>query len=104
SRRRHTRSKRDWSSDVCSSDLTRLAQARLEALHGQLQAFRLGRLEHIVDGATLEGFHGVLVVGSDEHDLAAVADFARRFHAGLADRKSTRLNSSHVSISYAVFC
>src|SRR5699024_12189511 len=24
--------------------------------------------------------------------------------AGIADRKSTRLNSSHVSISYAVFC
>src|SRR6266513_5422373 len=28
----------------------------------------------------------------------------RRGHAGPADRKSTRLNSSHVSISYAVFC
>src|SRR5207249_7733507 len=26
SRRRHTRSKRDWSSDVCSSDLLRLEQ------------------------------------------------------------------------------
>src|SRR6266704_4131632 len=25
-------------------------------------------------------------------------------HLGLRDRKSTRLNSSHVSISYAVFC
>src|SRR5699024_12265371 len=25
-------------------------------------------------------------------------------HRGRADRKSTRLNSSHVSISYAVFC
>src|SRR5699024_11802185 len=25
-------------------------------------------------------------------------------HAGVRDRKSTRLNSSHVSISYAVFC
>src|SRR5207249_5350881 len=25
-------------------------------------------------------------------------------HAGDTDRKSTRLNSSHVSISYAVFC
>src|SRR5699024_12254976 len=25
-------------------------------------------------------------------------------YLGLADRKSTRLNSSHVSISYAVFC
>src|SRR5699024_11784115 len=28
---------------------------------------------------------------------------ARR-HAHILDRKSTRLNSSHVSISYAVFC
>src|SRR5690606_41128240 len=28
----------------------------------------------------------------------------RRGRAGLADRKSTRLNSSHVKISYAVFC
>src|SRR5207247_4765383 len=26
SRRRHTRSTRDWSSDVCSSDLTRVAE------------------------------------------------------------------------------
>src|SRR5437870_10878759 len=25
-------------------------------------------------------------------------------HPGLKDRKSTRLNSSHVAISYAVFC
>src|SRR5699024_12144610 len=29
SRRRHTRSKRDWSSDVCSSDLTRSLAAGL---------------------------------------------------------------------------
>src|SRR5699024_11638916 len=35
SRRRHTRSKRDWSSDVCSSDLGRVigAQRRAEHLH-----------------------------------------------------------------------
>src|SRR3712207_7638444 len=26
------------------------------------------------------------------------------FHVPLADRKSTRLNSSHANISYAVFC
>src|SRR5699024_11354288 len=32
SRRRHTRSKRDWSSDVCSSDLRLLPQHRLERL------------------------------------------------------------------------
>src|SRR5438874_9895755 len=28
----------------------------------------------------------------------------RQFFAQLQDRKSTRLNSSHVEISYAVFC
>src|SRR5437868_13656037 len=42
SRRRHTRSKRDWSSDVCSSDLF-LVEARQRALppgegFGQLRA------------------------------------------------------------------
>src|SRR6266480_6531178 len=39
----------------------------------------------------------------------ARGDFCRRLLPGLAsnagkDRKSTRLNSSHMSISYAVFC
>src|SRR2546426_7865102 len=28
----------------------------------------------------------------------------RRYHVDLEDRKSTRLNSSHLVISYAVFC
>src|SRR5690606_40251963 len=32
------------------------------------------------------------------------ASFAVAFDAALLDRKSTRLNSSHVKISYAVFC
>src|SRR5690606_39300858 len=36
-------------------------------------------------------------------DLAAGADQGRGV-AALANRKSTRLNSSHVKISYAVFC
>src|SRR3712207_7261691 len=30
--------------------------------------------------------------------------FTRRRHDGARDRKSTRLNSSHANISYAVFC
>src|SRR5204862_4579005 len=34
SRRRHTRSLRDWSSDVCSSDLPRRAPARKRDVHG----------------------------------------------------------------------
>src|SRR3712207_8129518 len=36
----------------------------------------------------------------DRHVLAA----AVRAHAQVIDRKSTRLNSSHANISYAVFC
>src|SRR3712207_8466371 len=42
-----------------------------------------------------------------EHDLGrAVADAGRiaRHALSLGDRKSTRLNSSHANISYAVFC
>src|SRR5690349_22916916 len=38
-------------------------------------------------------------------EFARVAQEAGRIRAhGLLDRKSTRLNSSHVEISYAVFC
>src|SRR5437660_8624942 len=33
-----------------------------------------------------------------------VAELFRRAQQGRLDRKSTRLNSSHVAISYAVFC
>src|SRR3712207_9305524 len=35
---------------------------------------------------------------------ARVADLAAAEHADPEDRKSTRLNSSHANISYAVFC
>src|SRR5690606_21505745 len=38
------------------------------------------------------------------HRHAADAHATRRAAADHADRKSTRLNSSHVKISYAVFC
>src|SRR5437773_4446333 len=34
----------------------------------------------------------------------AKADDANEHHDGKRDRKSTRLNSSHITISYAVFC
>src|SRR2546430_11189674 len=79
SRRRHTRFDCDWSSDVCSSDLTVLTVAKVAAIIA-------------VAGGTF--------AFSDVHDwsnLAAPSGSAR-------DRKSTRLNSSHSQISYAVFC
>src|SRR3712207_7678338 len=38
------------------------------------------------------------------HIRRARPDGGRRVRGGLGDRKSTRLNSSHANISYAVFC
>src|SRR5436853_4888253 len=56
-----------------------------------------------------------LVVGDEELPVIALLDAVpaearierdneRGFTGGLKDRKSTRLNSSHLGISYAVFC
>src|SRR5690625_14655 len=46
-------------------------------------------------------FLGSLPPGDPTIDMAGIGRFAGTQYA---DRKSTRLNSSHVAISYAVFC
>src|SRR2546430_12492316 len=48
-------------------------------------------------------------LASDQNSLtdaqrAKAADIEKRLSSLVADRKSTRLNSSHSQISYAVFC
>src|SRR5690625_6228534 len=45
----------------------------------------------------------VMVVGDSFNDLSMMERAGRSVAMG-EDRKSTRLNSSHVAISYAVFC
>src|SRR2546422_8144879 len=77
SRRRHTRCSRDWSSDVCSSDLS----LRRRAVPGS---------------------------GNSSPEKTRTTSPCS-FESGIpsekeSDRKSTRLNSSHGYISYAVFC
>src|SRR5439155_8476868 len=51
--------------------------------------------------------HGIALVEAGQADRAA-GDAMRRCRLAVtsppSDRKSTRLNSSHVAISYAVFC
>src|SRR3712207_7981076 len=43
--------------------------------------------------------------GSDAYaSSCAIVEALRRAIADIVDRKSTRLNSSHANISYAVFC
>src|SRR5207249_6777586 len=51
SRRRHTRSKRDWSSDVCSSDLTTATPEEFSALasgyRGEIERMQKEVLEYL---------------------------------------------------------
>src|SRR2546421_6416136 len=85
SRRRHTISDRDWSSDVCSSDHTSELQSQAED----------GIRDLIVTGVQTCDRKSTRLNSS--HDQISYAVFC-------LDRKSTRLNSSHDQISYAVFC
>src|SRR5690606_41893067 len=64
---------------------------------------------HVVRGARsirlkAPGWHGeaIAVVGWDEPDDLSILRVTPRRHTKGLDRKSTRLNSSHVKISYAV--
>src|SRR3712207_7505564 len=42
--------------------------------------------------------------GGDASNLAPGVEYAKQIIQQYKDRKSTRLNSSHANISYAVFC
>src|SRR6266496_6155805 len=69
------------------------------ASHPQVDAARIGAVGFCLGGSI------VLTWACTDDRLAAIA----RFYGAAprprkADRKSTRLNSSHVEISYAVFC
>src|SRR5438034_6455281 len=96
SRRRHTRSLCDWSSDVCSSDLKDgdniLLVRRAERAHTDVE--RAVVPEDIVLQLWIRNALARPV-------RCRRLEMARRANQ---DRKSTRLNSSHTVISYAVFC
>src|SRR5687768_18210323 len=55
-------------------------------------------VQDAVHGGVLDGAHTVPVYWYGKHKAASL------FGSGPVDRKSTRLNSSHGYISYAVFC
>src|SRR5438045_5968929 len=54
-------------------------------------------------GLTGAGFSNGVAVGDYDND-GHLDLFVGGVHANHLDRKSTRLNSSHLGISYAVFC
>src|SRR5262245_63551159 len=90
--------------------------------HAQEAALgRLGgladRLRHLARLAVAEPHPALLVADDDQRGKAEapaalhhlrhaidVHELVDKFAVALLDRKSTRLNSSHLGISYAVFC
>src|SRR5207253_5674592 len=103
-RRRHTRWPRDWSSDVCSSDLRRALPGDLDRRPQRpgaaVRTLRAGalKLHHAVQPPSTWSTWPVTsdAPGDARNTTAAATSLT-------SDRKSTRLNSSHVAISYAVF-
>src|SRR3712207_8614589 len=94
SRRRHTRYWRDWSSDVCSSDLyDRFGDDDVLTLRDDLPEPPVGPDTVLVR---------VRAAGVNPVDMGIRAGGLASFFP--QDRKRTRLNSSHANISYAVFC
>src|SRR5699024_11875836 len=67
---------------------------------GQLGGHRFDEVRHVV-GDDLDHRR---VLAPTVHGTGRVEQADRRSTGNALDRKSTRLNSSHVSISYAVFC
>src|SRR5262245_64257856 len=76
-------------------------------LLGELDLDRLPqrRGEVLADVVGTDGQFAVAPVDEDrELDRARAPDVVQGVEGGAEDRKSTRLNSSHLGISYAVFC
>src|SRR5438874_10558734 len=94
--------RREWAGAVCSNP----PRPQRSSLFPYTTLFRSRDLE----GASDLGRGGAVELVHHEHGALVVVELAQREEhevaclAGGEDRKSTRLNSSHVEISYAVFC
>src|SRR5690554_7492658 len=73
---------------------------RLQTYHDIIAALKESDSNDQVKVMVITGAEGRFSSGNDLSDLLPGADL----QALNQDRKSTRLNSSHVRISYAVFC
>src|SRR5690554_7743277 len=75
-------------------------------LFRSIQIQRLGQIYGFAPESRTEGGVNIQRIITEFGELGVVMNrhVASALGAGLGDRKSTRLNSSHVRISYAVFC
>src|SRR5690606_40128900 len=85
-----------------SSDLSRAHQAMLSKAREQAEDASSNKTRMLVAAGEEVGALAETIVSALE-ELEMLAHF-RHQKSKVRDRKSTRLNSSHVKISYAVFC
>src|SRR5437773_8621658 len=82
------------------------------SLHDALPIFVVWKKGLLREGASGwdEAQKAMLQTGWVDNKILSLGDevyatrYVRRRRPGKRDRKSTRLNSSHITISYAVFC
>src|SRR5690606_40378165 len=72
--------------------------------YATLAAAELGNISDRRSYLLLEGNHGLPRLLTESSGLNSGFMIPQYTAAALVDRKGTRLNSSHVKISYAVFC
>src|SRR5690606_41954140 len=93
---------------LSSSDVTATPRLYALSLHDALPIFTADvTQERRRAGLLLGGHlaHGAQQRPRERHDeLVTTGEAVRVINSLESDRKSTRLNSSHVKISYAVFC
>src|SRR5690606_40945264 len=88
SRRRHTRFSRDWSSDVCSSDLVGLDAGVVDAaVRALVEVHRIGVAEQVVHVAEN------LLIGADQEDAQQV--FLRSEERRVGKECKTRWSEYH---------
>src|SRR5437773_7671574 len=76
------------------------ASVELEKIAKRLHWVSLGELSKTIDLMHQEGVKQAVMAGQVKHNKI----FSAIRPDWKLDRKSTRLNSSHITISYAVFC
>src|SRR5438270_8818176 len=86
---------------VAAAETLRLELERYRSELGECRK-RMGELEQ--GEALLAGEKRILEMIAKSSPLEPILDALCRFGEEMSDRKSTRLNSSHSQISYAVFC
>src|SRR6266513_5207255 len=82
SRRRHTRSKRDWSSDVCSSDLVHRAEEMTGEIKGHYMNVTAATMEDMYERAEFAKQIGSVIIMQDLTigftAMASMSKWARR--------------------------